>query len=238
MTIRDQTYEFENESLRYIKTYKDNDINSDLILPNTLKEKKITSILDVGCGAGQVLHHLQTYFSANRAIGIEPSAEGIELLRKNPKFENISFESAFAHKLPFETDSFELVTAWSVLHWIGRNEYLQSIGELIRVCSKYLLVMDFVAAQDYRTPYRHVEGLYTYKQNFDNIISNSGIMRQVEVKQWYVEPNSGQVVNLTSSDLEQFERNPISYYARKLVLYEKDYQLLQEREQLSFDSES
>lgn len=98
--------------------------------------------------------------------------------------------------------------------------------------------MDFVAAQDYRTPYRHVEGLYTYKQNLDNIISNSGIMRQVEVKQWYVEPNSGQVVNLTSSDLEKFERNPISYYARKLVLYEKDYQLLQEREQLSFDSES
>lgn len=39
MTIRDQTYEFENESLRYIKTYKDNGINSDLILPNTLKKK-------------------------------------------------------------------------------------------------------------------------------------------------------------------------------------------------------
>lgn len=234
MTLKDQTFEFEQESLRYIKTHKEHGINSDLILPNTLKEKKITSILDVGCGAGQVLHHLQTYFTAKRAVGIEPSVEGIELLRKTKNLKNISFESAFAHKLPFVSDSFELVTAWSVLHWIGRNEYLQSIGELIRVCSKYLLVMDFSAARDYRTPYRHVDGLYTYKQNFDNIISNSGIMRKVEVMQWFVEPNSGKIVNLTSSDLENFERNPISYYARKLVLYEKDYAFLPEKDQHDF----
>ena len=97
---------------------------------------------------------------------------------------------------------------------------------MIRVCSKYLLVMDFVAKKNYRTPYYHAKGLYTYKQDFEILINASGIMKKLEVMRWWVNPQNGKVSFLKKGDLDQFEGNNISYYARKLVVYEKDYSLL------------
>lgn len=227
MKEKKQTEQFNLESYRYISSYIDDKEKPDLIIPQSLKSKTIETILDVGCGNGVFLNYWKNFFSTKRAVGIEPSIDGIKLVKKKwQKEKGLNFQSSFAHNLPFESDSFDVVTAWSVLHWIGRNEYLQSIGEMIRVCSKYLLIMDFVAKKNYRTPYSHAKGLYTYKQDFENLINASGIMKKLEVIRWWVNPQNGKVSFLKKDDLDQFEGNNISYYARKLVVYEKDYSLL------------
>ena len=227
MDEKKQTEQFESESYRYISSYIDNVGRIDDIIPQSLNSKNIQSILDVGCGNGEFLNARKNYFSAKIGMGIEPSSEGIELVKRRwHSDKELTFQSAFAHNLPCENDSFDLVFTWSVLHWIGRNEYLQSIGEMIRVSSKYLCVMDFVASADYRSPYHHKEGLYTYKQNFDDVISASGIMRPIETLRWWVDPKSGKVNMLEHNDLERFEKNILSYHARKMVVYEKDYSLL------------
>jgi ubiquinone/menaquinone biosynthesis C-methylase UbiE len=227
MKEKKQTEQFNLESYRYISSYINDKEKPDLIIPQSLKSKTIETILDVGCGNGVFLNNWKNFFSTKRAVGIEPSEDGIKLIKKKwQKEKGLNFQSSFAHNLPFESDSFDLVTAWSVLHWIGRNEYLQSIGEMIRVCSKYLLVMDFVAKKNYRTPYYHAKGLYTYKQDFEILINASGIMKKLEVMRWWVNPQNGKVSFLKKGDLDQFEGNNISYYARKLVVYEKDYSLL------------
>jgi ubiquinone/menaquinone biosynthesis C-methylase UbiE len=227
MDEKKQTEQFDSESYRYISSYIDSGGRSDYTIPQSLNSENIQSILDVGCGNGEFLNAWKNHFSAKIGVGIEPSSEGIELVkRKWQSDKELTFQSAFAHNLPYENDSFDLVTTWSVLHWIGRNEYLQSIGEMIRVSSKYLCVMDFVASADYRTPYHHKEGLYTYKQNFDDVISASGIMRPLETLRWWVDPQSGKVIMLEHNNLEKFEKNILSYHARQLVVYEKDYSLL------------
>lgn len=94
--------------------------------------------------------------------------------------------------------------------------------------------MDFVARNDYRTPYHHRDGLYTYKQDFDNLISASGIMRRLEVLLWWVNPQNDELCMLEQKDLEKFEGNNISYHARKLVVYEKDYSHLPIRTENDF----
>ena len=227
MDEKKQTEQFESESYRYISSYLNDGGRRDLLIPQCLNSDNIQSILDVGCGNGEFLNAWKHHFSAKIGVGVEPSSEGVKLLQNKWSSEKgLTFQNAFAHHLPFDNDKFDLVTTWSVLHWIGRNEYLQSIGEMIRVCSKYLCVMDFVASADYRTPYHHKEGFYTYKQNFDDIISGSGIMRQIETIRWWVNPNNGKVCIIEQNELEKFEKNIISYHARKLVVYEKDYSLL------------
>ena len=51
-------------------------------------------------------------------------------------------------------------------------------------------------------------------------------MRQIETMRWWVNPNNGEVCIIGQNELEKFEKNIISYHARKLVVYEKDYSLL------------
>ncbi len=55
------------------------------------------------------------------------------------------FKNAFVYQFTFDSDALDLVTIWNVLHWISLNENIQSLDELIRVCKKYLLIMDFSA---------------------------------------------------------------------------------------------
>lgn len=227
MNEQHQTQHFDSESYRYVSSYISNGVRTDNSIPNSIEEKRVSSILDVGCGNGEFLADWHARLSAKNSVGVEPSQEGVKLLQKKwNENKQLSFQSAFAHQLPFETDSFDLVTTWSVLHWIGRNEYLQSIGELIRVCKHYLCIMDFVAGEDYRVPYHHKPGLFTYKQDFDPIIRASGIMKPVEKIQWWVDPISKQEITLSQQELHKFKGNPVSYHSRQLVVYEKNYDQL------------
>ena len=140
MDEKKQTQEFDLESYRYISSYINDRGRKDPIVPQSINKKLVNSILDVGCGNGEFLNAWKNHFSVGgSAVGIEPSAEGIDLVKEKwRQDETLAFQSSFAHELPFDSDTFDLVTTWSVLHWIGRNEYLPSIGEMIRVCSKYL----------------------------------------------------------------------------------------------------
>ena len=235
LSDRNQTELFDGESFRYITSHLHDPVYEVNMHPKSIKQGDLNSILDVGCGNGSFLRNWQDHFKIDCAVGVEPSKKGVSVLNK--EWENdkkIRFESAFAHKLPFESDSFDLVTNWSVLHWIGRNEYLQSIGEMIRVCSKYLCIMDFVASKDYRNKYHHKEGLFTYKQDFDVIVSASGLMKRIEILQWWVDPDDGKIKLLSSKDLEKFENNKLSFSSRKLVVYEKDFSLLPIKDESDF----
>jgi ubiquinone/menaquinone biosynthesis C-methylase UbiE len=196
-------------------------LNEDLLLGCPPK-----NILDVGCGNALSLLSLCEGFSA-KGVGVEPSEEAVNLLKN--KYSNnpsLSFQVARAHSLPFETDSFDLVTIWSVLHWTGRNEFLQSLGELIRTTGKYLAVMDFVASKDYRVPYHHDKRFYTYKTDFEGLILMSGVMKKIVEKRWWLPPSSNDVNFINESDLIPFLGNKLNYHSRKLVIFEKDYELL------------
>lgn len=224
---KNQTKAFLLESERYVGNYLNDEARIDIFFNKNIKSREVNSILDVGCGNGEFLNEWKNYYKINNAVGVEPSRKSVLKIREKwKKDKNMKFETAFAHKLPFDNDSFDIVVINSVLHWIGRNEYLQSLGELIRVCKKYLYVMDFVALCDYRVNYSHRENLFTYKQDFEVPINLSGIMETIEKKMWYVDSVSKRICKINEEDLKPFKNNFISYHARKGVLFKKNYNLL------------
>lgn len=170
-------------------------------------------------------------------VGVEPSIKGVELLKeKYVEDKHLSFFSASAHSLPFDNDSFDLVTIFSVLHWIGRNEYLQALGELVRVTKKWLYVMDFCPAEDYRVTYHHRKGFFTYKMDFEKTLVGSGLLRPIAKKRWWVNPKTNEVMEIGEDALQPFLNNEINYHARKMVVFEKDFELLPLLAQSDFDS--
>lgn len=224
--MKKQTEYFAKESLRYVKTYLDAvDPQKILVTEDFFKEFTPTNILDAGCGNGDALFRLCDRFQCD-GVGVEPSEEAVKLL--NSKYEHsskLSFETASIHQLPFENDQFDLTFTWSVLHWVGRNEYLQALGELIRVTNQYLVIMDFVAGEDYRTTYRHDEQFHTYKMDFEPAILASGIMEKQYERRWWVN-DENEVINLQEEQLRPFLNNRKNYHARKMVVFKKNYHVL------------
>lgn len=224
-----QTADFESQSLRFVESHLHDFPGAPtwVLTSPTLAESSISSILDVGCGPGTFLGSLVAAFDPDTAVGLEPSLQAAELLdRTYAADRRLSFQQGSAHSIPFPTDSFDLVVCWSVLHWVGRNEYLQALGELIRVTRRHLLVMDFVAGENYRVPYAHQDGLFTYKQDFVPAILASGLMTIAEDHRWWDGNHPGEIHTIHEQDLTPFLGNSLNYHARRGVLFTKDYAAL------------
>jgi SAM-dependent methyltransferase len=224
-----QSAGFEKESARFVSTHIDDYPGAPawLLQSPALSHLQGGAILDVGCGPATFLTSMVEAFGCASGYGVEPSAQAVELLTKTYAADSrLSFTPGFAHSLPFETGSMDLVVCWSVLHWVGRDEYLQALGELLRVTRKYLVVMDFVAAEDYRVSYHHDARFYTYKMDFDRVLSSSGVLDKVEEHRWWEPEAAGDRRDLTEADLLPFLGNPHSFHARKACIYRKNYSLL------------
>ena len=226
--MKNQTQEWSDQSYRYVSSYLNSPWGQD---PSSLFSKYLpalshsSKILDVGCGNGAFLKQVVQFFDAKKGVGVEPSHEAVDLLNeKYAKEDALDFKAVSAHRLPFESDEFDLVTTWSVLHWIGRNEYLQALGELLRVSSRYIVVMDFVGSREYKVPYSHKKGFYTYKMDFEIPLLASGILNKVAEERWVMDGE--QIKYISKEDLIPFEEKPYNWGARKMVVFEKDYSTL------------
>ena len=135
------------------------------------------AILDVGCGAGNNLHHLYRTLHAARGVGTEPGPEVVERLRE--AFPEYEFHVSGTRNLPFETGEFDLVVVRCVLCWIDREYLLQILGEIIRVSKRYLIVSDFAPLRPRSAVYRHALEFRTYKMSYVPIIEGTGLMRCV-----------------------------------------------------------
>lgn len=225
-----QTGEFESESLRFVESHMHDSTPAPqwVLTSPHLVDSSIRRVLDVGCGAGIHLRSVVDAFDAIEGVGLEPSPDAVALLGRTYSDDSrLTFRAGSVSSLPFDTDSFDLVMCWSVLHWVGRNEYLQALGELIRVTRSRLLVMDFVGSQDYRVPYSHIPGLFTYKQDFVPPVLASGVMRVLEEHRWWDQDVPGAVHAIDIGDLEPFGGNSLNYHARRGVLFLKDYGALE-----------
>jgi len=226
--MKTQTQDWSDQSYRYVSSYLNDPTHTNIaeIFSNHLPKLPHSSkILDVGCGNGSFLKYVVDFFGAGKGVGVEPSQEAVDLLKnKYYNEDSLEFKAVSSHSLPFESDEFDLVTIWSVLHWVGRNEYLQSLGELIRVSRKYILVMDFVGSRDYKTPYSHKRGFYTYKMDFEIPLLASGILNKMAECRWVIE--GGNMVPISEEDLTPFEEKSANWGARKMILFEKNYDAL------------
>ncbi|MCP4159512.1 MAG: methyltransferase domain-containing protein [Deltaproteobacteria bacterium] len=102
------------------------------------------SILDIGCGDGKVTAEIATILTSGKVIGVDNSANMIELaLQSFPgqNYPNLSFEISDASSLPF-SEIFDVIFSNAALHWIKDHKpVLNSIYKALKSGGKILLQM-------------------------------------------------------------------------------------------------
>jgi SAM-dependent methyltransferase len=66
--------------------------------------------LDVGCGRGGTIYVFKTFFKPSRLVGLDLSSAAIQFCRTAHKDPCVSFHEGDAEDLPFEDESFDIVT--------------------------------------------------------------------------------------------------------------------------------
>ena len=218
-----QTINWGEESLRYAKNASKTKTFTNLSFEEYFSfflNKKIRNMLDVGCGNGDFLNN----FLKNKKIkkfGIEPSQKTIDFCKKRHK--KIKFIKAYSHNLPFPDNNFDLVSIWSVLHWVDRNYFLQSLGELIRVTNKYLMIMCFFPKIEHKTKYKYKKNFFTYKTHFDKILDNSGYLKKKFELYYFFDGKKK--INFNKNIEDNIHQRKIIIYKKKITLPIIEYKI-------------
>lgn len=93
------------------------------------------TLLDVGCGNGVFVNTLSTAFPDRfeRVVGLDSSVEALKYVETEKYNESID-------NIPFESESFDLVSCLEVLEHLPHQEFDKGISEIQRVSQKYILV--------------------------------------------------------------------------------------------------
>lgn len=106
---------------------------ADYLLPHI---KPTSHILDVGCGPGTITCDFAKHTPDGSVIGVDYSSEVIEKAQAEATSrgcgENVSFQVATAHKLPFQDESFDIVHCHAVL--VHLPDAPGVLREMRRVC--------------------------------------------------------------------------------------------------------
>ncbi len=142
-------------------------------------KNKINKILEIGAGDGFALSYLANKLETD-AFGIEPSSEAIEKWNKNYSLNSKNssktiLQKGVANSLPYLEDSFDMVIFGFCLYLVDRNKLFGSIAEADRVLKSggFLVIEDFDPSKVSKNKYKHLEGVYAYKQNYSEIFCAS-----------------------------------------------------------------
>ena len=97
-----------------------------------------TSLLDVGCGEGVLVHEWAKRIAPDRVVGIdleEPSIQAGWAQRQAP---NLEYRIMLAEHLPFADGEFDVATAIEVLEHVPDPAH--TVAEMARVAQRHLLV--------------------------------------------------------------------------------------------------
>lgn len=87
----------------------------------------VSSALDVACGTGKSSVALTEI--ASRVVGVDISSG---MLAHSEAHERVEYVETVAEDLPFEDESFDLVTVSSAFHWFDRDRFLSESRRVLR----------------------------------------------------------------------------------------------------------
>jgi 2-polyprenyl-3-methyl-5-hydroxy-6-metoxy-1,4-benzoquinol methylase len=107
-------------------------------LDELMEQAKPSSLLDVGCGEGVLVHRWAQSLPQTRFVGIDLVEESIQAGWDAHQAPNLEYRTMPAENLPFADSEFELATAIEVLEHVPDPEH--TLAEMARCAERHLLV--------------------------------------------------------------------------------------------------
>lgn len=156
-----------------VKNYNDIDWISHSLQPFS---DQINSVLEIGCSNGIKLNKLSQFFNA-QGYGIDPSSLAVEEGNATWNNQNIQLQTGTASSLPYPNQSLDLVYFGFCLYLLDRSDLLAAVAEVDRVLKKggFVAITDFDPIARHKRPYHHREGVFSYKQDYAKLFTESGL---------------------------------------------------------------
>jgi len=92
------------------------------------------NVLDIGCGGGALIKEMTKRAALGRVYGIDHSEDMVKLAaKKNRKSKNVEIKNASVSKLPFEDNSFDIVTAFETIQfWPDIENDLREVWRVLK----------------------------------------------------------------------------------------------------------
>jgi ubiquinone/menaquinone biosynthesis C-methylase UbiE len=97
-----------------------------------------SSLLDVGCGEGVLVHRWAQRLGRGRVVGIDLEEPSIQAGWRQRQAPNLEYRVMPAQSLPFAEDEFDLATAIEVLEHVPDPQ--RTLAEMARCAQRHLLV--------------------------------------------------------------------------------------------------
>jgi ubiquinone/menaquinone biosynthesis C-methylase UbiE len=107
-------------------------------LDELMQRAEPSSLLDVGCGEGVLVHRWAQSLPQARLVGIDLVEQSIQAGWADHQAPNLEYRTMPAENLPFAASEFDLATAIEVLEHVPDPEH--TLDEMARCAERHLLV--------------------------------------------------------------------------------------------------
>lgn len=107
-------------------------------LDELLELADTSSVLDIGCGEGVLVHEWAQRYPTARIVGVDLEEPSIQAGWEQRRAANLEYRVMRAENLPFAEDEFELASAIEVLEHVPDPEH--TLAEMARCARRHLLV--------------------------------------------------------------------------------------------------
>jgi 2-polyprenyl-3-methyl-5-hydroxy-6-metoxy-1,4-benzoquinol methylase len=107
-------------------------------LDELFEQAQPTSLLDVGCGEGVLVHRWAKRLPEKRVVGIDLEEESIQAGWSRRQAPNLEYRTVRSENLPFERNEFDMASAIEVLEHVPDPE--RTLAEMARCAERHLLV--------------------------------------------------------------------------------------------------
>jgi ubiquinone/menaquinone biosynthesis C-methylase UbiE len=147
------------------------DINAFISL---IKNKN--KILEIGTSDGIKLDYLSRKApNLNLSLfGIDPSLDSINV--GSDLYPHLLLKQGASDQLEFEDNFFDIVILGFCLYLVDRELIFKTISEIDRTLKQggYLVITDFETPFPTKQKYKHLEGYFSYKNNYSNFFLGGG----------------------------------------------------------------